>query len=72
MKMPVKIVCPTLPIGMNCFPVETVAIERLLPKNYNVITKDRQRAIVSQKQSSSSQVFAIQTKRYSLIPNSLI
>ncbi|AEI52052.1 hypothetical protein [Runella slithyformis] len=55
-----------------CFPVETVALKGLLPENYNVIATDRQRAIVGQKTDGSNQVFAIQSKSYSLIPNSLI
>ena len=55
-----------------CFPVETVALEGLLPENYNVIATDRQQAIVGQKADGSNQVFAIQSKSYSLIPNSLI
>ncbi len=55
-----------------CFPVQTVALEELLPENYNVIATDRQRAIVGQKTDGSNQVFAIQSKSYSLIPNSII
>lgn len=55
-----------------CFPVETVALEGLLPENYHVVATDRQRAIVGQKTDGSNQVFAIQSKSYSLIPNSLI
>lgn len=55
-----------------CFPVETVALEGLLPENYHVVATDRQRAIVGEKTDGSNQVFAIQSKSYSLIPNSLI
>jgi len=55
-----------------CFPVETVALERLLPENYSVIATDRQRAIVGQKAGGINHVFGIQSKSYSLIPNSLI
>jgi predicted nucleotidyltransferase len=35
-----------------CFPVETVALEGLLPENYHVIATDRQRAIVGKKQTA--------------------
>jgi hypothetical protein len=43
-----------------------------LPENYNVVATDRQRAIVGQKNDGNNQVWAIQSKSYSLIPNSLI
>ena len=55
-----------------CFSVETVALQGLLPEDYNVIATDRQRAIVGQKTDGTNQVYAIQSKSYSLIPNSLI
>lgn len=43
-----------------------------MPENYNVVATDRQRAIVGQKNDGNNQVWAIQSKSYSLIPNSLI
>ena len=55
-----------------CFPVETIALENLLPDNYNVIATDRQNAIIGKKNDGNNQVYAIQSKSYSLIPNALI
>ncbi|SDM47941.1 hypothetical protein SAMN05421823_11441 [Catalinimonas alkaloidigena] len=55
-----------------CFPVQTRPLETLLPPHYELLATDRQKAIVGEAAPGKFQVFALQGKDYSLIPNQLL
>ena len=55
-----------------CFPVRTLPLTDLLPEGYELLATDRQMAVVGESDPGRFQVFALQGKDYSLIPNQLI
>lgn len=55
-----------------CFPVHTLPLSQLLPARYELLATDRQTAIVGESDPGSFQVFALQGKDYSLIPNKIL
>ncbi len=55
-----------------CFPVLTLPLAQLLPAQYELLATDRQTAIVGESEPGSFQVFALQGKDYSLIPNKVL
>jgi hypothetical protein len=55
-----------------CFPVHTLPLAQILPSNYELLASDRQTAIVGEGEPGSFQVFALQGKDYSLIPNKVL
>ena len=54
-----------------CFPVESVSLSNLLP-DHAVIPSDRQNAIVGYPEGGKPTIYAIQSKDYSIVPNSLL
>jgi hypothetical protein len=55
-----------------CFPVRTLPLADLLPDGYELLATDRQTAVVGEMDPGRFQVFALQGKDYSLIPNQVI
>ncbi|QHT71498.1 hypothetical protein GXP67_34980 [Rhodocytophaga rosea] len=55
-----------------CFPIEAVELSSLLPEGYQLLATDRQIAIIGDSHLGGKDIFALQSKEYSLIPNSLI
>jgi len=55
-----------------CFPVKSVPSRDILPDPYRMVPNDRQHFIVGTVPSEERQIFAAQSPRYSLIPNSII
>lgn len=55
-----------------CFPVKSVPSRDILPDPYRMIPNDRKHFIVGNMPSEERQIFAVQSPRYSLIPNSII
>ncbi len=55
-----------------CFPVRTLPLMGLLPAGYELLATDRQTAVVGENGPGRFQVFALQGKDYSLIPNGVI
>jgi hypothetical protein len=55
-----------------CFPVEAVQLTSLLPEGYELLASDRQTAIIGETRVGHKDIFALQSKEYSLIPNELI
>jgi hypothetical protein len=55
-----------------CFPVKSVPARDVLPDPYRVVPTDRQHFIVGTMPNEERQIFAAQSPRYSLIPNSII
>jgi hypothetical protein len=55
-----------------CFPVKAVPLNELLPPNYQLLATDRQTAVVGEESPDCFQIFALQGKQYSLIPNQLL
>jgi hypothetical protein len=55
-----------------CFPVYTLPVAQLLPANYELLATDRQTAVVGESEPGNFQVFALQGKDYSLIPNKIL
>jgi len=55
-----------------CFPVQTLQLSELLPATYELLATDRQMAIVGESEPGNFQVFALQGKDYSLIPNTIL
>jgi hypothetical protein len=55
-----------------CFPVRTLPLTDLLPEGYELLATDRQTAVVGEREPGRFEVFALQGKDYSLIPNQVI
>ncbi len=55
-----------------CFPVQTQPLSSLLPEGYELLATDRQTAVVGERGPGRFEVFALQGKDYSLIPNEVI
>jgi len=55
-----------------CFPVKSVPSREVLPDSHRMIPTDRQHFIVGTMPDEERQIFAVQSPRYSLIPNSII
>ena len=55
-----------------CFPVEAVALETLLPSGYRIVPTDRKQAIVGELPDGTKNIFAMQSREYSLIKNELL
>jgi hypothetical protein len=55
-----------------CFSVKAVPLNELLPAGYRLLATDRQTAVVGEEGPGSFQIFALQGKQYSLIPNLLL
>jgi hypothetical protein len=55
-----------------CFPVRTLQLADLLPSGYELLATDRQTAVVGESDPNRFQVFALQGKDYSLIPNQVL
>jgi hypothetical protein len=52
--------------------VEAVPLASLLPEGYELLASDRQLAITGETRAGHKDIFALQSKEYSLIPNQLI
>lgn len=55
-----------------CFPVKSVPARDVLPEPYRMVPTDRQHFIVGTMPNEERQVFAAQSPRYSLVPNTII
>jgi len=55
-----------------CFPIKSVPSREVLPDGHRMIPTDRQHFIVGTMPDEERQIFAVQSPRYSLIPNSII
>lgn len=55
-----------------CFPVKSVPSCDILPEPYRMVPNDRRHFIVGTMPDEERQIFAAQSPRYSLIPNSVI
>lgn len=55
-----------------CFPVEAVSLETLLPEGHRIVPSDRKIAIVGTLPDDTKNIFAMQSRDYSLIKNELL
>ncbi len=55
-----------------CFPVKSEPVRSVLDEAYRMIPTDRQHFIVGTMPNEERQIFAVQSPRYSLVPNSII
>ena len=55
-----------------CFPVQSVPVDSVLDETYRMIPNDRQRLIVGTMPDDKRHIFAVQSPRYSLVPNAII